>query len=364
MATIQKVTRKSGSRFVVICRRSGHYASRTFTDPGEAARWGSRTDKAMDEGTYLPEELESEGGKSPSVKAAIAEFVRDVLPYSERNKDWQTRAMMLQWWSEKMGEASVGAIKPAHIAKLRDRLRSGESVSGVAPKPATVMKYLMALSAFFRWAVRERQWLDSNPVDRVTKPAVKNRVIRYIHPKTELPALLAAADQVDPGGTLRLIIRLAIATGIRKEKFFDIRWRDIRWEGDHAYIDRYDSKAGRDKSWKIVGEDFEALRRRSDGKRLDAFVFACFQDDGKSGYHSWRGPYERALEIAGIKGVNFHTLRHTSASYLAMSGASVPEIMDHMDQSTPAMALRYVHLMPSHVHTIADKMVGKFLGAI
>ena len=56
-----------------------------------------------------------------------------------------------------------------------------------------------------------------------------------------------------------------------------------------------------------------------------------------------------------------HSLRHTFASYMAMSGASLREIAELLGHSTIHMTMLYTHLMPSHTHSVVEKMAAQWL---
>jgi integrase len=63
-----------------------------------------------------------------------------------------------------------------------------------------------------------------------------------------------------------------------------------------------------------------------------------------------------ALRRAGIQNFRFHDLRHTCASYLAMSGASLLEIADVLGHKTLQMVQRYAHLTEQHTQSIVERM--------
>jgi len=54
--------------------------------------------------------------------------------------------------------------------------------------------------------------------------------------------------------------------------------------------------------------------------------------------------FHTALKRAGIKDFHFHDLRHTSASYLVMRGASLKAVQEHLGHTSIAMTQRYSHL--------------------
>jgi integrase len=63
-----------------------------------------------------------------------------------------------------------------------------------------------------------------------------------------------------------------------------------------------------------------------------------------------------ALRRAEINNFRFHDLRHTCASYLAMSGASLLEIADVLGHKTLQMVQRYAHLTEQHTQSIVERM--------
>ena len=55
-----------------------------------------------------------------------------------------------------------------------------------------------------------------------------------------------------------------------------------------------------------------------------------------------------------LEDVGWHTLRHTFASRLAMSGQTEGTIATLLRHSTNALVRRYSHLSPSHLHTAVE----------
>lgn len=71
--------------------------------------------------------------------------------------------------------------------------------------------------------------------------------------------------------------------------------------------------------------------------------------------------WELARERAGLEDFRFHDLRHTAASYLAMSGASLLEIAEILGHKTLSMVKRYAHLSAPHLAGVSERMAAKFL---
>ena len=69
------------------------------------------------------------------------------------------------------------------------------------------------------------------------------------------------------------------------------------------------------------------------------------------------------MKKAEIKDFRFHDLRHSTASYLAMNGASLLEIADILGHKTLQMVKRYSHLSNDHVSNVVLKMNEQIFGA-
>lgn len=68
------------------------------------------------------------------------------------------------------------------------------------------------------------------------------------------------------------------------------------------------------------------------------------------------GPWEAAVKQAELKDFRFHNLRHSSASYLAMNGASLAEIAEVLGHKTLQMVKRYAHLSDQHVAGVVERI--------
>jgi integrase len=74
--------------------------------------------------------------------------------------------------------------------------------------------------------------------------------------------------------------------------------------------------------------------------------------------HAW----ESALRDAAISDFRWHDLRHSAASYLAMTGASLQDIAAILGHKTLAMVKRYSHLSEPHLAGVVNRMNAKIFG--
>jgi site-specific recombinase XerD len=61
---------------------------------------------------------------------------------------------------------------------------------------------------------------------------------------------------------------------------------------------------------------------------------------------------------AKLDDVNFHTLRHTFASWAVMRGVSLKELQELLGHSSLAMTMRYAHLAPERLRSAVTRLEG------
>jgi integrase len=74
-----------------------------------------------------------------------------------------------------------------------------------------------------------------------------------------------------------------------------------------------------------------------------------YREDFDTGWYS-------ALKKAGLSGVRFHDLRHTTGSHLIMSGASLKDVQEALGHKRIETTLRYAHLSPEHRRRVIQRL--------
>ena len=82
---------------------------------------------------------------------------------------------------------------------------------------------------------------------------------------------------------------------------------------------------------------------------------------GQKTLKEFRKSWNALLKAADINEFRFHDLRHTAASYLAMSGCSTIEIAGILGHKSLEMSKRYTHLNQDH-NTVLIKRMTKRMG--
>jgi integrase len=353
MATItERKTENGERRYQVKVRLKGYPAqAATFHRKKEAERWAQSTEAALRERRYF----KAAEAERRTVRETIDRYVKEILPAKRSGRS--QRAQLL-WWQEELGHLSLADLTPALIAECRERLARGETPSGKPASPATQVRYLAALSHAVTVAVREWGWLDDNPVRKVRRPTEPRGRVRFLS-EEERTALLAACER-SRNPLLYPLVVLALATGARLGELLSLRWTDIDSARGVARLAR--TKNGEPRTLPLTGHALAILKDRSVERPSDtSFVFPS--EHGRTPA-TLRKPWERALAEAEIENFRFHDLRHTAASYLAMTGATPTDIAAVLGHKTLAMVKRYAHLSDQHVSQVVTRMNESIFGSV
>jgi integrase len=345
MATITERRTESGERHYQVKVRLKGYPPQaaTFRRKKEAERWAQATEAALRERRYF----KAAQSERRTVGELIDRYICEILP---TKRSARSQRAQLLWWRNELRDLTLADLTPAMIAECRDRLARGETPSGKPASPATQVRYLAALSHVFTVAVREWGWIDDNPAKKVRRPTEPGGRVRFLS-EDERAALLAASKR-DTNPLLYPLVVLALATGARLGELLSLRWPDVDLSRGVARLTR--TKNGEPRSLPLARHARELLQALAAVRRADSpFVFPS--EHGRTPA-TLRKPWERAVSEAGITNFRFHDLRHTAASYLAMTGATPSEIAAVLGHKTLAMVKRYAHLSESHVSQVVARM--------
>lgn len=363
MASIRKRINQDGSiSYRVDVRLKGFPAQRaTFARLTDARQWGKNTEVAIKENRYFKT---AEANKH-TLSDLIDRYIRDVLPTKPKDK---TRIRHLEWFKAEIGSFTLADITPAKIVECRDKLLTEVSVRTKKKRaPATVVRYMAALSHAFTIAVNEWGWLDDSPMRKVKKPALPRGRVRFLSEDTtgndgkriagERTRLLRACEQ-STNPYLYTVVVMAVSTGMRQGEIMGLTWNDVDLHQGRATL--HETKNGERRVVPLTGKILEILREHAKVRRLDSDLLFPGKSPAKP--MDLRAPWLAALKKAGIKNFRFHDLRHSAASYLAMNGASMAEIAEVLGHKTLQMVKRYSHLSEAHAAGVVARMNERIFG--
>jgi integrase len=344
LATLRtRTTLKGRKRYQAIIRLRGFPpVSATFDREHDRRRWVQITEAQLREHRHFGAVEERRRTLAETVKR----WEREAAPLLKSRAEAVDRSAQLAWWCAKLGDLRLGEITSGRIAELREELaRGGGRPSGRTLSGSTVNRYLAALSRVLSLAADEWGWMQSNPVKRVSRRRESAGRMRILTEEERARLLSAASDP------LLAMIELALSTGMRQGEIEALRWPDIDLARRVAFV--RDPKNREPRSVPLSGVAVETLARLSRVRRISSDRVLPVDFDKRV--------WARVLRAAGIEGLRFHDLRHTAASYLAMSGATLLELAQILGHKTLAMVKRYAHFYDSHLGEVSERMARKFL---
>jgi len=194
-----------------------------------------------------------------------------------------------------------------------------------------------------------RGWIS--PLRDVPAERESSGRVRYLSaPERER---LLAVCRISRWRKLHLLVLMAIVTGARKGELLGLHFRDLDLEAGTATLER--TKNG-DKRVLVLTPTVIAEIKRHGVGAPDALLFASRINPTRP--HTIDTAWAYALKTANIEDCHFHDLRHTHASYLAQSGASLLEIADSLGHRSLAMTRRYSHLTIDHKRKLVERVLG------
>jgi integrase len=355
--------------------------SASFKSRTDARKWAQDTESAIRNGRYFP--------THEAKRHTLAELIDRYLGLTKEKREpayYERKKALLGCWRDALGDYSLAQLTPALIAEQRDKFLRENIGTKKAPRrraPATVNRHLSALSKACTEAVREWHWLQDNPVRRVAKEQESAGRVRYLSDE-ERKALLEACQKSELP-ELHLIVLLALTTGMRRGEILGLRWADVDLERRLIVLNKTKNRERRSvpivpavlelvhehRKVRRLGNDMVFPNRgkkktQADTRAPNVIALQCgsrqaegANDPGPLWFDEF---WYAALETAKIENFRFHDLRHTAASYLAMTGATTAEIAAVLGHKTLKMVKRYAHLSDQHTGAVIERMTQKYFG--
>ena len=270
---------------------------------------------------------------------SIGEFMEEYLAYSKINKAHKSErldSLALNNLKEEIGNVPMDSLTTQRLEQFKSALLKNYA-------PTSVNIILRHLKAAFNKAA-SWNYLEKNPLKEV-------RLVRI--PEKESPFLtledIEKLRKVMESGLYRDAIETGLYTGMRVSEIRNLSWDDIDFVGMKIRVRNTESFTTKSKRERTVPlhpklADLLGLRARVDHS---PFVFVRI-DMKQMDTGTANKKFKEYCDLAGLDSLfHFHTLRHTFASHLAMSGVSlyfIQKILGHRSIETTART--YAHLQP------------------
>jgi site-specific recombinase XerD len=258
--------------------------------------------------------LERVGKSTHTVKAYLRDF-----------------AVFVHWFEQSRGEEfSAKGVDPGDVTEYRGYLLRHGS------KPATINRRLVALSRFFKWAIRQKLVADS-PFEALERVQVNTGQQREIAPRwldeNEQLALLRAVRR---GGSARdlAVIQTLLGTGLRISELANLTISDLDISERKGWLRVREGKGNKSREIPLDNRTRLAISNYLE-ERKGSKVHEHADVGSDMLFLGQRGPInERGVDYlvrkyayqARLQHCTAHTLRHTFAKNLVDTGTPLDQV--------------------------------------
>ena len=260
------------------------------------------------------------------VNTTLPELGERYIEYAKLHKrSWKRDVQMLANLQEFFGPAKLRDITPLRVEEYQQA-----RVKEV--RPATSNREMALLKHMFNMAERWDQYQGKNPVRLVKFLAEDNLQFKTLSQEEE-QALLACCPPY-----LQDMIVFDLNTGLRSGDVFNLQWEGVDFEQQQLNVL---VQKTRRKLMVPVNEAASSVLEAWRGMRKGPYVF--YNQLTGDRFRDLKGGFKLACKQAGLKGVTWHTLRHTFASRLTRNGVDIVTVKELLGHSSITVTMRYAH---------------------
>ncbi len=230
----------------------------------------------------------------------------------------------------------IDEFKATHIREFLTHRGTVPVQTGKVRSKGTLNREHSIISSVFSLAVTE-EILTENPCGRIKRHKKPPSRLMYW---TEAEEAKVMPFLTNERGHLRSLVIVAINTGLRREEFLSLKISHCDFENGILHV--YAVKTG---TWRYVAMEPEVhaeLKKLCVNKQPEDFVFIN-PKTGDRFYDPKKG-IKKAAALAGIKCIDWHGLRHTRGTRLALRGMNAFQIAAELGHSDIRTSQQYVHL--------------------
>ena len=330
-------------------------------------RYKIKEQELRDERQDTLDRLELANSKSKGDRFTIAQAVDKFFQSRLLELEESTRPAYIRHLNmvkDHYGELTLNQMDRDKIIEFRDSLtgvridRHGNGKGKIRSKQ-TINRHIASVSSLFKAATQDWGWFDKmNPCDQIRTLSEANTGVER-DPLTGQEIMRLMNSCVAENEMLLTSVVLALSTGARQGEVWTLRWGQIDF--DQGLVKFLKTKNKKKRSVGLYAGSYELLENLRGDKERDPseLVFPSRYDSNKP--YDFRFPFKKVKKVARIKNFRWHDFRHTTASFLMMTGVDRKTIKDIMGWKSDSMLERYIHLTASHTSEGHKKMIDKFL---
>ncbi len=276
-------------------------------------------------------------------------FATHVEVHNKPSMAKKTRGILDRLLIPTFGANPIGDIATLEVEKYKlERVRSGMSNK-------TINSELGVLGKCLRDA---KKWIGIEKIPEITPLKLAPTHFDFLS-KEECDRLLSNLE-----GIWYDIVYTALKTGLRRGELEALRWQDVQLDKKTVLVrhnrcsvtnELLSPKGNSVRSVPLSDDVVELLKRR---QREEGFVF------GVDGQMFEGRVLNRKIAVgcnlARLRVVTCHVLRHTFASHLAMKGVPIIVIQKLLGHTDLKVTMRYAHLSQESLYSVTQVMQTPF----
>jgi integrase len=271
-------------------------------------------------------------GEEKTFKEMLGKYLKE---HSERNKTPKSHDRdkeLANHLISSFGDSMLTEISPRTISEYKVKRRD----EGAFPR--TINYELALMSHAFNLAIKEWEWLNDNPVSRVSREKVNNMRERWLTFEEEEKLLDASPKW------LQEIIIFSLETGLRQGETLNLQWPQVDLFRKTITILEQKNKA---KDVLPLNERaIEVLKTKAKIRHIKTnYVFSNKNGNSIRVSNLHRAFYS-ATRKAKLENFRWHDLRHTFATRLVQAGVDLYTVQKLGRWKTTQMVMRYAHHYP------------------
>ena len=301
--------------------------------------------------------------KAAHADKTLAELLDKYLKeHSTPNKSASTvknDTAMVGEMKEYFGNVLLQDVTPSLISAYKSTLRE----KGLAA--ATINHRRTLLRHAFNLAIKEWQWCQKNPVERVSRDKVKNERDRWLTHEEDAKLLECSIlhptrkeNTVEVSYKLQEIVLFALNTGMRQDEILSLEWPNADLFRKTILVVK--SKNGEKRTIPMNQKVFELLKAKARANQNDNKIVFASEAGTKIHRRNLMRAFYNATDRAKIADFHFHDLRHTFATRLAQAGIDLYQISKLLGHKDIKMTQRYAHHCPDSLRSgveVLDKVI-------
>ncbi len=276
--------------------------------------------------------LDKMPGEKKTFREMMEKYLKEHSAINKAPKSYTRDIGLAHHLNGFFGDRILTKITPKDIYEYKLKRRQ----EGASPR--TINYELALMGHAFNLAIKEWEWLNENPVRKVSREKENNQRERWLTYEEEEKLLHSS-----PRWLQELII-FSLETGLRQSEVLNLQWSQI--DLFRRTITILEQKNKSKDVLPLNERAMEVLKARSKIRNIKSNLVFYSKKGTRIDAANLMRAFRLAVKKSGIPHLRWHDLRHTFATRLAQCGVDLYKIQKLGRWKEISMLSRYAHHYP------------------